>query len=204
MSALNQPPPPAAGGNWFSEWSARTPAVCRCAILTVLPSTLLGWLGGSALSLVPNAVLLRGEVWRIFTAIPVQDGALTLLVVCLMLAIQAPPFEVKRGSLPFLLHVLVSALLINVAHAVLGVALGAIPLRSFAGFGVVPGLGLWPVLLMLIAENALADPTGSTQFFCFTLSNPVYPWFLAFLFSVFSFFPMLGLFLGVALAHARA
>ena len=61
----------------------------------------------------------------------------------------------------------------------LGGALAAIPFRPFAGFGVVPGLGLWPVLLMLIAENALADPTGSTQFFCFTLSNPVYPWCLA-------------------------
>jgi hypothetical protein len=203
---MNQQPPPGAagGGNWFSEWVARTPVVCRCAILAVVPATLLGWLGGSALSLIPNAVLLRGEVWRVFTAVPVQDGALTLLVVCLMLAIQAPPFEVRRGSLPFLLHLLSSALLINAAHAVLGGALAAIPFRPFAGFGVVPGLGLWPVLLMLVAENALADPAGSTQFFCFTLSNPVYPWFLAFLFSVFSFFPMLGLFLGVALAHARA
>jgi hypothetical protein len=101
--AAPPPPQPPAASNWYSEWATRTPAVCRCAILTVLPATLLGWLGGSALSLIPNAVLLRGEVWRVFTAIPVQDGALTLLVVCLMLAIQAPPFEVKRGSVPFLL-----------------------------------------------------------------------------------------------------
>lgn len=162
-----------ASSNWLTEWSSRTPVVCRYAIGCILASTLLGWLAGDKLSLIPNAVVLRGEAWRVFTAAPVQDGALTLVIVCLMLAIQAPPFEVKRGSLPFLLHVASSALLINLAHALLGAALGAIPWRPLAGFGLVPGLGLWPVLLMLVAENTLADPAGSTPFLCFTLSNPV-------------------------------
>jgi hypothetical protein len=198
--------PPAPQQNWLQEWAGRTPLVCRALIYIILSTTVLSWVLGAsqALSMVPSRVVLAGELWRPLTSLLAQDGILTLVVVLFMLGIVLPPTELKRGTLPFFLHVLSSGLLINIAFALLGTALSAIPWQPLRDFGVVPGLGLWPVLLMLVAEDKLLDPTGETPLLCFKISNRQYPWVLALIFSLFSFFPLLDLFLGVALGHARA
>jgi hypothetical protein len=198
--------PPPEQQNWLQEWAGRTPLFCRALIYATLPASLLsffmGW--GPALDTIPARVVLHGEVWRLFTSVLAQDGLLTLLVVLVMLGVVLPPMELRRGTLPFALRLLSSALLINVAFALLGTALSAIPWRPLHAFGAVPGLGLWPVLLMLTAEDKLLDPTGETALLCFKINNRQYPWVLAVVSSLFSFFPLLDLFLGVALGHARA
>ena len=192
--------------NWLQEWAGRTPLACRALIYAALPCSLVSFLAGLSpvLDVVPTRVVLAGEVWRLFTSVLAQDGLLTLVIVLVMLGVVLPPMELRRGTLPFALRLLTSALLVNVAFCLLGTALAAIPWRALQGFGSKPGLGLWPVLLMLIAEDKLLDPTGETAFLCFKVNNRQYPWVLALVFSLFSFFPLLDLFLGVALGHARA
>ena len=195
--------------NWLQEWAARTPVVCRYLIFSILGATSVSWIismstgGGNFFGMIPVLVVLQGEVWRILTSIFAQDGILTLLIVMVMLATQLPPMEVRRGSLPFLVHTLSSALLINAATALLGTLLFFIPWSPMRNFGVIPSLGMWPVLLMLIAEDKLLDPESESPFLCFRVSNKLYAWVLALVFSAFSLFPLLDLFVGVALGHAR-
>jgi hypothetical protein len=197
---------PPAQQNWLQEWAGRTPLVCRALIYGSLPlsavSLLLDW--WLYLDNIPARAIFAGELWRPLSAIFAQDGFITLLVVTFMLAVQVPPMELRRGSLPFGVHVLSSALLLSFAYALLGAALSAVPWKPLLFFGFKPMLGLWPVLLMLITEDKLLDPQGETAFLCFKLSNRTYPWFLAGIFSLISFFPLLDLFLAVALGHARA
>lgn len=204
---VNNAGAPAPGGpppqpNWLQEWSSRTPLLCRVIIYATTLTGLLSWALTLApyLQLMPYLVMTRGEVWRLLSGIVLQGGFIGLFFVVFTSATQLPPFELKRGTLPFLIHLFVNALIINILYAALGMALGLVVTPAFA---VIPGQGLWPVLLMVIAEDKLLDPTGETPFLCIKLNNRMYPWFLALVFSLISFFPLLDLFLGCALAHAR-
>ena len=201
-NAAAAPPIPNAS-SWFQEWSARTPVVCRCAIFTILFATTISYLSGLPLLLVPYVAINSLQLWTFFTSIIVQGDVLGLIFVCIVYAISSPPWELKRGSLSFLWHVVSSALILNVIYVPVALLLSIIPIRGFERFGLIPATGAWPALIMLMAENALADPTGSTKLLCYDVPNKVYGWVIATGFSLMSFFPMVDIFLAVALAHAR-
>lgn len=202
--AMAAPAPAPPAQSWFAEQSARTPLVCKSAIVAIIVSTLVAYLTQlqPALLLFPAPTLLGGQAWRFLTAPLVQGDALAVVFCSLVFAVQAPPDEVRAGSLAFLAHVALSSALINVLFVLLACALGAISWGPLAGFLIVPGNGAWPVLIMLLSERALADRAGSTKLCCFDVPNPFYGWTLALFFSLFSLFPMLDMFIAVAVAHA--
>ena len=107
-------------------------------IYSTVLTGLLSWLLALTpyLQLLPYLVMTRGEVWRLLSGVLLQGGLIGLLFVVFTSAIQLPPFELKRGTLPFLLHLLVNALIINVLYAALGMALGLVVTPAFA---VIPG-----------------------------------------------------------------
>jgi len=207
-------PSGAEPSNWLSEWRERTPLLTRCALFVVLPVSALSLLlGGAALTGNVPLLTVRGlQLWRPFTALLDLGPFFTLLFVVLMLATQAPAQEIRAGSLAFAAHALSTGLLVNVLYAALGALLAlagaAAPPGSALGalqlFGLVPSMGLWPVFLAATTVGALADPQGSSSFLCFTLPNRVFPWFLAAVFSLASFFPLLDLFIAVAVGHLQS
>ncbi len=154
--------------------------------------------------MIPAKIVSNLQLWTIFTGILVQGDIIGLVFCCVVFAVSTPPSELKRGSIAFLLHVSLSAILINLAFLALALLLSVIPIRGFDKFAAVPANGAWPALVMLMTEGALADPDGSTKLLCFDVPNRMYGWIIATLFSLMSFFPMIDLFIGVALAHARA
>ena len=204
---------PAQPSNWLQEWRERTPLATRGLLLAVLPVSLVSLLFGlsAATANVPALTVLRLQLWRPLTALVDQGPFFTLLFVTLMLATQMPAQEYRAGSLALLANLAATGLLVNLLYAALGALLAlagaAAPEGSafgaLAAFGAMPSMGLWPVLLAQTTLGALADPAGSSSFLCFTLPNRVFPWFLAALFSLISFFPLLDLFLGVAVGHLQ-
>ena len=173
------------------------------AIISLVSSSILFWVSGLPLLLIPFKAIFALQLWTFFTSIIVQADFIGLLFCCFVYAISSPPIEIKRGSVGFLSHIVTSALVINFAYVPVALLLAVVPIQGFARFGIVAANGAWPVLIMMMAENALADPTASTKFLCWDIPNKVYGWFIATAFSIMSFFPMLDMFIAVALAHAR-
>ncbi len=173
---------PAQPSNWLQEWRERTPLVTRSAMLLVLPFSLLSLLLGLSVftANVPALTAGRFQLWRLLTALVDQGQFFTLLFVTLTLATQMPAQEIRAGSLAFLAHLLTTGLLVGALYAVIGLLLGLAGARAqglefLVGFGFMPAMGLWPVLLAATTTSVLADPTGSSSFLCFTLPNRVFP-----------------------------
>ena len=211
-ASASAPPPspsPSQPSNWLSEWRSRTPLVVRFSIMVVLPITVISLLFSlsSFTGLVPFRATARFEIWRLITSLLDQGGIFTLLFVLLMLGTQMPAQEIRAGSVSFLAKLLFTGLLINVAFTAISMMLyligGNDPSSFFKFFAITPSQGLWPVLMSSITTNALSDPTGSSSFLCLTIPNRLYPWFLVFIFSFISMFPLLDLFTGVVVGHLQ-
>jgi hypothetical protein len=151
-------------------------------MLLVLPFSLLSLLLGLSVftANVPALTAGRFQLWRLLTALVDQGQFFTLLFVTLTLATQMPAQEIRAGSLAFLAHLLTTGLLVGALYAVIGLLLGLAGARApglevLVGFGFMPAMGLWPVLLAATTTSVLADPTGSSSFLCFTLPNRVFP-----------------------------
>jgi hypothetical protein len=187
----------------FTEWAQRTPLVSRWGTGVVLLVTLLGMLTGLSeyLAVVPADIVLRGQVWRLFTGFFDQGSIFTLLFVMLAFATQSPALEIRMGSTPLLLHILSLGTVINLLLILVTMLLFLIPDEFAQSFALSGSRGLWPVLMCLISINCLSDPTGSSSFFCFTLNNRLFPWMLVTIFSLISFSPQIDLILGVVVGH---
>ena len=208
-AASTTPAAPPQPSNWLTEWRSRTPLVVRFSIMVVLPVTIISLIFSlsSFTGLIPFRATARFEVWRLITSLFDQGGIFTLLFVLLMLGTQMPAQEIRAGSVAFLTKLVFTGLLINVAFTAVSMMLyligGNDPSSFFKYFAIMPSQGLWPVLMASITTNALADPTGSSNFLCLTIPNRLYPWFLVLVFSFISMFPLLDLFTGVIIGHLQ-
>lgn len=113
-----------------------------------------------------------------------------------------PRRERELGSTSFLLWLM----LINAAANIVFLSITAVLCVVWnPGFAMAGNAGLWPLIILNLSINMLADPNGSSNFWgIFDIPNRWYPLFFVGIFSLFNGQVLWNLFAAVAFSYAQA
>jgi len=145
-----------------------------------------------------------GNFWSLFLSGFGQLGTngaafLMLLMELYMGMIYLPIREKELGSLGFKVWLLLANVAINSLFLLFTLVL---TYSWNAGYQTVGNNGLWPLLILRMSQQSLADPTGSTNFWGLaSIPNKWYPLFFVGVFSLFNRMLLLGQLAATALAY---
>lgn len=198
--------PPARESNWLEEWQARSPLVTRYIVYVTIPLTLISMLFGwdGSIAVIPIQVVEKVQLYRLPLSMVFQGGFFILLFVVLMVALRGPLVEFQKGSLLFLLEIVIAMLVIFTSYTLICYFIGFIPHAFARGFRYAPSQGLWPYFLVLITMHCIENPNSHSRFCCFDIPNRVFPFFIVGLMSLLSMFPLLDLALGIAYGYGMS
>jgi hypothetical protein len=182
-------------GNIVKPMWDECPAVTRVILASYpvfgLALSMLGALTGlrlqSLLACSVYAVIWKFRVWTLVTSsllFVFSDGMsfLMLLLELYMGMMYLPSRERELGSSMFGMWLLLSSAVMNLMYLAIMAILGFTwhPMMI-----VLPNSGLWPLIMMVMSQQVLQDPNGSTSFWgIMQIPNKWYPLFIVGLFSL--------------------
>eukprot|EP00928_Gymnodinium_smaydae_P018340 TRINITY_DN16988_c0_g1_i1.p1 TRINITY_DN16988_c0_g1~~TRINITY_DN16988_c0_g1_i1.p1 ORF type:complete len:341 (-),score=59.30 TRINITY_DN16988_c0_g1_i1:21-983(-) len=188
------------------------PAITRCVIVGYPAFAFLLSVLGPILQFHPELVfacslysLLQLHLWTpflsVFYSTFFSSGVdfLMLLITLYMAMAYFPARERAVGSFPFLAYLVLANAAMN---ALFLLAMGILAAVAGPSFLLAPNAGLFPVLMLMMSQRVLADPSGSTSFWGIVLiPNKWYPLCLIGFFSLLSSSVPWSLVAAVAVAY---
>ena len=196
------PPPPNPVLTAYESYCRDTPLITRYVLNATMISYLVSFIFSPAylFANIPQLTIFNFQLYRVFTSPLICENIITLFFTFMGFMNHGVRLEQSMGSTLFAVLFFTLAIGTNILFLIIAILLWG--LTNSDGYLMMASLGIWTVLLGIIAvECSEAPPDTKRRLFFFEVQALYYPLVLLALFSMFAG-PRLSYFLGVGVGYA--